>query len=108
MMPALGVAEGRPPMDDTAVKNCGYVVGPDGLVLTPSNLPPPGKIRWVARRKAELIAAVAGGLITMQDACSRYAISPEEFTDWERRYMRRGLTGLRVSVRSGDAATPDM
>ena len=89
---------------DTAVKRCGYVVGPDGLVLTPSNLPPAGRIRWVARRKAELIAAVSGGLITMEEACRRYAISTEEFTDWERRYMRRGLTGLRVSVRGEDAA----
>jgi|SRR5580700_7580276 hypothetical protein len=90
-------------MNDTAEKRCGYVVGPDGLVLTPSNLPQAGRIRWVARRKAELIAAVSGGLITMQDACSRYAISTEEFMDWERRYMRRGLTGLRVSVRGDDA-----
>jgi transposase-like protein len=90
-------------MEDTAVKRCGYVVGPDGLVLTPSNLPQPGRIRWVARRKAELVAAVSGGLLSMQEACQRYAISTEEFTDWERRYMRRGLQGLRVSVRSDDA-----
>jgi len=90
---------------DTAVKRCGYVVGPDGQVLTPSNLPEPGRIRWVARRKAELIAAVGGGLLTMDDACRRYAISPEEFTDWERRYVRRGLGGLRVSVRDADKTT---
>ena len=67
---------------DTAEKRCGYVVGPDGSILTPSNLPQAGRIRWVAQRKAELIAAVSGGLLTMQDACLRYAISTEEFTDW--------------------------
>ena len=86
-------------MESTAEKRCGYVVGPDGSILTPSNLPQPGRIRWVAQRKAELIAAVSGGLLTMDDACLRYAISTEEFTDWERRYVQRGLGGLRVSVR---------
>jgi len=88
-------------MEDTAERRCGYVVGPDGSILTPSNLPQ-GRIRWVAQRKAELIAAVSGGLLTMQDACLRYAISTEEFTDWERRYVQRGLHGLRVSVRGAD------
>jgi Protein of unknown function (DUF1153) len=91
--------------EDTAVKRCGYVVGPDGQVLTPSSLPPSGRIRWVARRKAELIAAVSGGLLTMDEACRRYAISAEEFTDWERRYVRRGLSGLRVSVRDAVKTT---
>jgi hypothetical protein len=88
-------------MESTAEKRCGYVVGPDGSILTPSNLPQPSRIRWVAQRKAELIAAVSGGLLTMDDACLRYAISTEEFTDWERRYVQRGMNGLRVSVRSG-------
>ena len=94
-------------MQDTAEKRCGYVIGPDGSILTPSNLPQ-GRVRWLAQRKAELIAAVSGGLLTMDDACLRYAISPEEFTDWERRYVRHGMDGLRVSVRhAGDLQRQD-
>jgi hypothetical protein len=89
-------------MEDISEKRNAYVVGPDGLVLTPSNLPQTGRIRWAARRKAELIAAVSGGLLTMQQACQRYAISTEEFVVWERRYMRCGLKGLRVSVKNDD------
>jgi len=92
-------------MEDVAEKRCSPIVGPDGQILTPSSLPLPGKIRWVARRKAELVAAVGGGLFTMQEACQRYAISVEEFTEWERRYVKRGLRGLRVSVRSDVAET---
>lgn len=41
----------------------------------------------------------------MQEACLGYAISPEEFTDWERRFVRRGLYGLRISVRDADKIT---
>lgn len=75
------------------------VVGPDGNVLTPLNLPPATTVRWVARRKAEVIAAVHGGLLTMAEACRRYNLSSEEFLEWERHYKEHGLEGLRASIR---------
>jgi hypothetical protein len=75
------------------------VVGPDGNVLTPLNLPPANTARWVARRKAEVIAAVHGGLLTMADACRRYSLSSDEFLEWERHYKKHGLEGLRASIR---------
>ena len=56
-----------------------HVIGPDGSVLTRANLPPANLKRWVAHRKAEVIAAVKGGLLTMPQACARYSISTEEF-----------------------------
>ena len=71
------------------------VVGPDGNVLALSNLPPSNTIRWVPRRKAEVVAAVNGGLISMADACDRYAISLEEFMQWERDYEDGGLRALQ-------------
>jgi hypothetical protein len=77
-----------------------HVVGPDGSVLTPANLPPANTVRWSARRKAQVIAAVHGGLLTMPQACHRYAISHEEFMEWERHYKAEGLEGLRASARS--------
>ena len=39
-----------------------YVIGPDGSPLTIADLPPPNTRRWVIRRKAEVVAAVRGGL----------------------------------------------
>jgi hypothetical protein len=75
------------------------VLGPDGNVLTPVNLPPANTARWVARRKAEVIAAVHGGLLTMAEACNRYRLSSEEFLEWERHYKKHGLEGLRASIR---------
>lgn len=75
------------------------VIGPDGTVLTPGNLPPANTVRWVARRKAEVIAAVRGGLLTMAQACNRYRLSPDEFLEWERHYKEHGLQGLKASIR---------
>lgn len=73
------------------------VVGPDGRHITLSDLPPPGIQRWVTRRKAEVVAAVHGGLLTAEDACDRYEISKEEFGGWERLYERHGVKGLRTT-----------
>lgn len=76
-----------------------HVIGPDGSVLTLASLPPANLKRWVARRKAEVIAAVKGGLLTMPDACRRYSICAEEFLEWERHYEAEGLVGLRASAK---------
>jgi hypothetical protein len=42
-------------------------------------LPLPDTKRWVAGRKAIVVAAVRSGELTFQDACQRYELSPEEF-----------------------------
>ena len=47
-----------------------YVVLPDGTKLTRSDLPPANTQRWVARRKATVVAAVDYGLIEPTEACS--------------------------------------
>src|ERR1700741_3075749 len=39
------------------------VIGPLGEPLTLDTLPPPETTRWVVRRKAEVVAAVNGGLL---------------------------------------------
>ena len=48
-----------------------YVIGPDGSPLTLADLPPPNTKRWVIRRKAEVVAAVRGGLLSLDEACKR-------------------------------------
>jgi hypothetical protein len=60
------------------------VIGPLGEPLTVDSLPSANTTRWVVRRKAEVVAAVAGGLLTVDEACTRYSLSLEEFTSWQR------------------------
>jgi len=73
------------------------VIGPDGKILTLDDLPPPETKRWVARRKAEVVAAVRAQLLTLEEACKRYNLSMEEFTCWEAAIDKYGLGGLRVT-----------
>ena len=73
------------------------VIGPLGEPLTLDSLPPPSTTRWVVRRKAEVVAAVNGGLLTVDEACQRYGLSLEEFAGWQRAVDRSGMPGLRVT-----------
>jgi hypothetical protein len=73
------------------------VIGPLGEPLTLDSLPPPGTTRWVVRRKAEVVSAVSGGLLTVDEACARYGLSLEEFASWQRAVDRSGMPGLRVT-----------
>jgi hypothetical protein len=73
------------------------VIGPDGKILTLEDLPPPETKRWVARRKAEVVAAVRAQLLTLEEACKRYNLSMEEFMCWEAAIDKYGLGGLRVT-----------
>jgi len=72
-----------------------YVTGPDGSPLTIADLPTPGTKRWVMRRKAEVVAAVRGGLLSLEEACSRYTLSVDEFLSWQRSIEQHGVPGLR-------------
>lgn len=74
-----------------------YVIGPTGAPLTLSDLPPANTERWVIRRKAEVVAAVRGGLLSLDDACDRYRLTNEEFLTWQKSIDRHGLAGLRTT-----------
>ncbi|MBV1692100.1 DUF1153 domain-containing protein [Novosphingobium sp. G106] len=73
------------------------VIGPLGEPLSLETLPPPNTARWVVRRKAEVVAAVGGGLLTIDEACERYYLTLEEFASWQRGVERSGLNGLRIT-----------
>jgi hypothetical protein len=73
------------------------VIGPLGEPLTLDSLPAPSTSRWVVRRKAEVVAAVNGGLLSVDEACERYGLSLEEFASWQRAVDRSGMPGLRVT-----------
>ena len=79
-------------------KNAGnFVIGPDGHRLSFADLPPPDTKRWVIRRKAEVVAAVQGGLLTLDEACERYNLTTEEFLGWQHAISRYGIAGLRAT-----------
>ena len=73
------------------------VIGPSGEPLTLASLPPTTTRRWVIRRKAEVVAAVRGGLLSLEEACDRYHLSVEEFVSWQRMIESHGLMGLRTT-----------
>ena len=65
--------------------------------MTMEDLPAPGTHRWITRRKAEVVAGVRSGLISLEDACRRYSLSVEEFLSWQTTLDRHGISGLRVT-----------
>jgi len=60
-------------------------------------LPPPNTTRWVPRRKAEVLAAIANGHLTLDDACARYSLSVDELAGWQRLFQHGGVKGLRAT-----------
>jgi hypothetical protein len=80
------------------------IIGPFAEVLTRETLPPPSTTRWVASRKAQVVAAVEGGLMTIDEVMTRYNLSPEEFYGWQRALHTAGVSGLRVAWTQHDRA----
>ncbi len=74
-----------------------FAIGPDGTRMTVHDLPPADTKRWVARRKAQVVAGVRGGLISLDDACRRYGLTVEEFMSWAQTVDQHGVQGLRVT-----------
>ena len=61
------------------------VIGPLGEPLTIESLPSPDT------------TAVNGGLLTIDEVCTRYNLTLEEFASWQRAVDRSGMQGLRVT-----------
>ena len=53
-------------------------------------------VRWVASRKAAVVAAVSSGKITIEEACRRYQVSEEEFLAWQQALEIFGILGLHA------------
>jgi len=73
------------------------ITGPLGEPMSRDTLPPANTSRWVVRRKAEVVAAVNGGLLTIAEACERYDLTLEELASWQRSIEREGMAGLRAT-----------
>lgn len=66
--------------------------------MTRSDLPPAETRRWVASRKAKVVRAVAYGLLPLNEALERYALSAEEFALWQQAVDKHGEKGLKVTA----------
>ena len=84
-------------MHETNRPRAKYVIGPDGSPLTIADLPPTSTKRWVIRRKAEVVAAVRGGLLSLDEACTLYTLTVDEFLSWQTSIDQHGLAGLRTT-----------
>lgn len=73
------------------------IFGMGGEPITMDSLPAPDTKRWVIRRKAAVVAAVRGGLLTLAEACERYTLSVEEFLSWQQAIEHHGVAGLRTT-----------
>ena len=51
-----------------------YVIGPDGSPLTVADLPKADTKRWVIKRKAMVVAAVRGGLLSLDAADLNFSL----------------------------------
>ena len=69
-----------------------------GHSLSRADLPAPDTVRWVARRKAAVVAAVDGGMLTQEEAFDLYGLSEEELGEWRRALGTHGLSALRVTA----------
>ena len=70
---------------------------PDGNPLGVVDLPAPDTKRWVIQRKAKVVAAVHVGLLSLEEACSRYMLTTDEFLSWQSSIYQHGLAGLRIT-----------
>jgi len=105
------VIEGRWPErpEDTKCSPSGYVKSSElaaiealvpradlsGMKSPMTELPPTNTRRWVARRKAAVLAAVSSGVLTIEEAYRRYHMSEHELLAWQRAFERYGIDGLR-------------
>lgn len=91
------------------VAGYGYDEASRSEIIARDDLPESNDVRWVRRRKAQVVAAVRGGILSLREALARYSLSLEEFIEWEREVapelLERRRTGrLRELTKSGHSA----
>jgi len=95
---ALSCAPGTKESDQTAAVQAGAAkAGRRRKPINIDELPPPGITRWVIHRKAQVVAAVQAGMLSLDEVCARYAVSVEEFQSWQKTLQRHGIYGLRTT-----------
>jgi transposase-like protein len=54
-------------------------------------------MRWTAKGKAEIVAAVRAGTVTAEELQRQHGISAEELATWMRAYDAYGVNGLQLT-----------
>jgi len=57
--------------------------------------------RWTPGRKAQLLAGIQNGVITMAQARAAHSLSVDELELWWAAWRRAGKAGLHTTVREG-------
>lgn len=70
---------------------------PRGTAVIEGKHPSGSTTRWVAQRKAEVVAAVERGELSATEVCERYHLSTEELISWRQAMQRKGIDGLTAS-----------
>ena len=71
---------------------------PDGRILTRADLPSPKTRRWVASRKEVVVQAVLSGLLSQEAAQEMYALSVDEYMEWENAVKMHGRDALKTTT----------
>lgn len=53
--------------------------------------------RWTARRKMAVLGEVNSGILSREEALSRYGLTDDELASWERMYDAHGIAGLAAT-----------
>lgn len=70
----------------------------DGAPLNVADdLPNANDCRWTPRRKANLLLAIDGGVVGIELALTRYALSRDELAAWRRDIGRHGYNALKTT-----------
>ncbi|WP_108482112.1 DUF1153 domain-containing protein [Oceaniglobus ichthyenteri] len=70
---------------------------PGGQMMTRADLPDPMTKRWVASRKAAVVRAVIGGLISEEEAMATYRLTAEELESWSKAVNLHGEAALKTT-----------
>ena len=84
-------------MSELSYSDAPSVIGPKGETVTLSNLPDSNTTRWVTSRKAQVVAAIRGGLLTIEEASIRYRLTLDELAEWQASLEKHGSRGLRAT-----------
>lgn len=85
-------------MAQSAGGHATQLVGPDGEIISWETLPASTTTRWVTRRKVQLLAAIRGGVLTVEEACERYRLTVDELSEWQAALDKHGTRGLKTTL----------
>jgi Protein of unknown function (DUF1153) len=63
-----------------------------------AELPSPGLLRWTPRCKLGVLNALEHGLLTLEEACRRFGLTPGEIEEWRGGFRRFGRAGLKTTT----------